>query len=252
MASDYYPLPGFTRFKLHLRPTIKREPGLATQNTIPPLPLGKDIVSVFSDFFRYLFECAKTFILESHQMGIAFWQSLGNQTEFILSHPNGWEGEQQGKMREAAVRAGLVPNTDEGHGRVHFVTEGEASLHFCIHHGLSTHIRVGGGLFYMWVSPDFFNRKTRPSSLLMREAGLWISARILARLQTALMLSPSKRLLRLNVSSSRIASILQFLTCTSVLGHFTGSTFVTKNAKRYLEGESYSMFPEWSMVNNLF
>lgn len=55
---------------------------------------------------------------------------------FILCHPNGWKGAQQGRMREAAIKAGLVPDTKEGRNRVQFVTEGEASLHYCIeqHH----------------------------------------------------------------------------------------------------------------------
>ena len=57
---------------------------------------------------------------------------------FVLSHPNGWEGLQQSKMRQAAVTAGLVPDTRDGHSRIRFVTEGEASLNFCINNGLAT------------------------------------------------------------------------------------------------------------------
>ena len=39
-------------------------------------------------------------------------------------------------MRKAAVLAGLVPDNPSGHFRLSFVTEGEASLHFCIQNGL--------------------------------------------------------------------------------------------------------------------
>ena len=35
-------------------------------------------------------------------------------------------------MREAAIRGGLVPNTPTGRERIEFVTEGEASIHWCI------------------------------------------------------------------------------------------------------------------------
>ena len=35
-----------------------------------------------------------------------------------------------------AILAGLVPDTDAGRSRVHFVTEGEASVHYCVQHGL--------------------------------------------------------------------------------------------------------------------
>ena len=39
-------------------------------------------------------------------------------------------------MRRAAVLAGLITDTEAGHLRLSFVTEGEASLHFSIHNGL--------------------------------------------------------------------------------------------------------------------
>lgn len=35
-------------------------------------------------------------------------------------------------MRDAAIRGGLVPNTPAGRERIEFVTEGEASFHWCI------------------------------------------------------------------------------------------------------------------------
>ncbi|KAJ7113113.1 hypothetical protein C8R44DRAFT_984923 [Mycena epipterygia] len=55
--------------------------------------------------------------------------------------------EQQSNMRKAAIIAGLVPNTSDGRERIHFVTEGEASLHFCITNGLATDpLRLGKGV----------------------------------------------------------------------------------------------------------
>lgn len=41
-------------------------------------------------------------------------------------------------MRKAAVKAGLVPDTQVGNARISFVTEGEASLHFAIENGVLT------------------------------------------------------------------------------------------------------------------
>lgn len=42
------------------------------------------------------------------------------------------------------MKGGLVPDTREGRERIHFVTEGEASLHYCISSGLVTEaIKVG-------------------------------------------------------------------------------------------------------------
>jgi len=59
------------------------------------------------------------------------WTLIENSIEFVFSHPNGWGGLQQQKYREAIQDAGLIPGP-EGQSRVHMITEGEASLHFCV------------------------------------------------------------------------------------------------------------------------
>jgi hypothetical protein len=38
-------------------------------------------------------------------------------------------------MRRAAIKAGLIRDEKEDYGRVQFVTEGEASLHYCLNNG---------------------------------------------------------------------------------------------------------------------
>lgn len=62
-------------------------------------------------------------------MGDMKWNSVESRMKIILTHPSGWAGGQQSTMRQAACRAGLVPDTEDGHSRVSFLTEGEASLH---------------------------------------------------------------------------------------------------------------------------
>ncbi len=115
---------------------------------IAPLPPGKDVVEVFGDFYAYLLKCTMTFIQESHQNGTDLLLSVKGDIEFILSHPNGWEGAQQQQLRRAAIHAGLISDDDKGNERIHFVTEGEASLHFCIEHGLFPYIKVSCLLFH--------------------------------------------------------------------------------------------------------
>ena len=100
------------------------------------MPPNKSIVDVFADFLSYLFDCARTYIKEIQPTGAKFWSTIANNIDFVLTHPNGWEGQQQSLMRQAAVQGGLVADSDEGKGRVSFVTEGEASLHFCLSKGL--------------------------------------------------------------------------------------------------------------------
>ncbi|KAF8840352.1 hypothetical protein BDN67DRAFT_1011541, partial [Paxillus ammoniavirescens] len=57
---------------------------------------------------------------------------------FVLTHPNGWEGLQQQQIRQAAELAGLIPSGDEHRPRIHLLTEGEASLHFCVNNVLAS------------------------------------------------------------------------------------------------------------------
>ncbi|KAG1753749.1 uncharacterized protein EDB91DRAFT_1234152 [Suillus paluster] len=119
-----------TRWKLHMR---ARHPATSniTDNDIPPLPRGKNIVEVLADFMQYLFRCARSYIEETEARGPNLWQSVETRIEFVLTHPNGWEGPQQKQIRLAAILGGLVPRTEEGMARVHLLTEGEASLAYC-------------------------------------------------------------------------------------------------------------------------
>ena len=129
-----------SRWKLHLRP--KHLASSINPNDLPPLPPGKSAVDVLTDFIKYLFNCAKLYIQEHH---LAFaWSTIEHSIEYIFTHPNGWEGVQQ-LYRRAIASAGLVPNTSEGQSRVHILTEGEASLHFCVPNLLSSETTVRTG-----------------------------------------------------------------------------------------------------------
>ena len=125
----------FPRFKLHLRSKIGSGRSVGE---LPSLPLNKTVVEVFADFLRYLLECASNYIQDTHANGPDLWESVKSHIDFVLSHPNGWEGTQQSEMRRAAIQAGLVPDNESGHSRLSFVTEGEASLHFSVQNGLPT------------------------------------------------------------------------------------------------------------------
>ncbi len=100
------------------------------------LPFNKDVVQVFGDFLKYIYGCAVDFIKDAHVDGPALWKSVENNVQFVLSHPNGWEGQQQTRMRQSAIYGGLIPDTPEGQARITFVTEGEASMHACLSSGL--------------------------------------------------------------------------------------------------------------------
>lgn len=81
-------------------------------------------------------QCTSAYIQDSHPAG--FWESVKDNVEFVLSHPNGWEGSEQAQMRKAAVKSKLISDTVAGHERLSFVSEGESSLHFAIEHKILT------------------------------------------------------------------------------------------------------------------
>lgn len=105
-----------------------------------PLPKRKTAVHVFGDFLAYLYRCTRNFITDTHANGAILWNQVESDIQFVLSHPNGWEGAQQSKMRRAAIYGGLIPETNEGKARIRFVTEGEASLHACVLNGLAADV----------------------------------------------------------------------------------------------------------------
>lgn len=125
-------------FKLRLRPIAMKLDMNGMR--LSSLPRNKAAVDVFGDFLNYLFRCTRNFIIDTHANGEGLWRAVEHSIEFVLSHPNGWEGAQQTKMRQAAVYGGLVPDTDEGRARIRFVTEGEASLHACVQSGLAADV----------------------------------------------------------------------------------------------------------------
>ncbi|PPR05624.1 hypothetical protein CVT24_002810 [Panaeolus cyanescens] len=128
-------------FKIHFR---ARNEARNIGKKVPPLPFGKTIIDVFADFLRYVFQCAASFIQDTHDNGAALWESLKRDIDFTFPHPNSWDGREQELMRKAVVIAGLVPDNTEGQARVSFVTEGEAGLHFAINKYLPSNALTNG------------------------------------------------------------------------------------------------------------
>ncbi|PFH46144.1 hypothetical protein AMATHDRAFT_8154 [Amanita thiersii Skay4041] len=117
-------------FKLHIKlPHLNQEQNLKLEQ-MPKLPPNKTGVDAYGDLLAYLYQATKTYICQ--RQGSDIWDSVANNVDYILTHPNGWEGKQQSELRRAARLAGLVNNEADALKKVHFVTEGEASLHFCL------------------------------------------------------------------------------------------------------------------------
>lgn len=118
------------QFKLHLHPShLRTEHGIEPK----PLPAGVDLKQIYSDFLGYLYkhtqECFERVIGD----GKTAWQNYEGSRVFVIAHPNGWALREQKFLRDAAVQAGFV-TAENAVDRVRFVTEAEASVHFCLHY----------------------------------------------------------------------------------------------------------------------
>jgi hypothetical protein len=115
------------RFKLHLRPPhLPLIEGLSLSS----LPSGKTVDDVLTDFLGYIWEQLMIYIKTHYAEGGTIWTTLSRTMEVILTTPNGWELEQQQRMRTAAIRAGLIADEQSGH-RVRFVSEAEVTPLIC-------------------------------------------------------------------------------------------------------------------------
>ena len=137
-------------FKLHLHPStliakhrlkLDRErrfnviirPDLIEHLTLA-LPRGVELSKIYSDFLSYLLGHTISAFRSRIVDGGRLWDQLSSTgaVEFVLAHPNGWGLSQQAFLREAAIQAGYVEDDAQAALRIRFVSEGEASVHFCM------------------------------------------------------------------------------------------------------------------------
>ena len=143
-------------------------------------------------------------------------------------------------MRRAAVTAGLIPHGAAGQARLSFVTEGEASLHFCIQKGLINEtIKVRKFYYFHCRKPHVRIRAAKASLLSM----LVVVPLILV--PTSKYRKVVKPLKRLPPHSVHISAFFISSYFKPETGFFKGSIFVTSNAKDFLESES-SELPVYS------
>ncbi|KIJ67227.1 hypothetical protein HYDPIDRAFT_25699 [Hydnomerulius pinastri MD-312] len=114
-------------WKLHLRP--QHLPSIDNLE-LDKLPKDVTLDQVFADFLRYVKDQLKAYISTTYADGGAIWNTLFPSMCVVLTTPNGWEGRQQNRMRQAAIQAELV--TADGARRVKFVTEAEAAVLYTI------------------------------------------------------------------------------------------------------------------------
>lgn len=102
--------------------------------------------AIYRDFLAYLLQHTRRYFSERIIEGNRAWNAHFGSAEIVLAHPNGWGLKEQDFLRKAAIGAGLV--TKQGASeRVAFVSEAEASVHFCLFHAdLGAQLNVGSVL----------------------------------------------------------------------------------------------------------
>ncbi|CAE6507895.1 unnamed protein product [Rhizoctonia solani] len=129
-------------FKLHLQPKDQRKDGME----LSPLPPGISLAQIYSDFLGYLLKHTKAFVEKRMALGKQTWEKYKPEMEVVIAHPNGWGTPEQDFLRKAAIDSGFV-DSDKASSQVQFVTEAEASIHYCIHHSnLSNKLEPGTNL----------------------------------------------------------------------------------------------------------
>ncbi|QRW20299.1 hypothetical protein RhiXN_09274 [Rhizoctonia solani] len=113
-------------FKLHLHPEDMQSKYALKLDALPP---GVGLQQIYSDFLEYLLKHTKIYFEDRMLDGKKMWEKYGPEMEVVIAHPNGWGIREQTFLRSAAVAAGFAMAS-----KVRFVTEAEASVHFCIHH----------------------------------------------------------------------------------------------------------------------
>ncbi|KAF8594084.1 hypothetical protein BDV93DRAFT_565803 [Ceratobasidium sp. AG-I] len=117
-------------FKLHLHPS-----DLTNKHRLHlrPLPTGVTLPQIYADFLGYLLHHTQLYFEDHILDGKRIWKTYVPSLDVIIAHPNGWGIREQTFLRLAVVKAGFTSAAD-ANTKVHFVSEAEASVHFCMFH----------------------------------------------------------------------------------------------------------------------
>ncbi|KAG8716979.1 hypothetical protein FRC09_014937 [Ceratobasidium sp. 395] len=128
-------------FKLHLHPKAMQQ---RYNLEVQPLPDGISLEKIYGDFMVFLLQHTRE-TFESRVMGGAnLWEELRNDMTIVLAHPNGWTIKEQNFLRQAAIAAKYTTEA-KGHEQIQFVSEAEASMHYCMF-GTDIHRRLEPGV----------------------------------------------------------------------------------------------------------
>jgi hypothetical protein len=97
------------------------------------LPNRITLMKIYVDFLRYLLKHTKEYFGSHILRGQSEWNKHSPSMDVVIAHPNGWGIREQDFLRRAAVTAGYA-TAGNAQSQIKFVSEAEASVHFCIFH----------------------------------------------------------------------------------------------------------------------
>ncbi|CAE7146418.1 unnamed protein product [Rhizoctonia solani] len=117
-------------FKLHLHPSTLRS---KHKISMEELPFGVSLKQIYADFLGYLLRCTQERFGEVIADGQTIWENYSSNMDIVIAHPNGWGLREQDLLRRAIVLAG-IKTSENAETQIRFVTEAEASVHYCMHY----------------------------------------------------------------------------------------------------------------------
>lgn len=106
------------------------------------------LLQIYSDFLRYLLERIQERFGTSIAHGAKIWQDYHRNMEVVIGHPGRHGPRELEFLRSAVVAAGFT-TSDKAKSHIHFVTEAEASVYFCLHYtDLKNYMNVSGTRMY--------------------------------------------------------------------------------------------------------
>lgn len=86
---------------------------------------------IYTDFLGYIMIHTRKFFHEHVLDGKNIWTKYASSMYIVFAYPNGWGTPEIAFLRNAAIEAGYS-SAQDAYSRIRFVTEAEASVHYCL------------------------------------------------------------------------------------------------------------------------
>ncbi|KAF7761880.1 hypothetical protein Agabi119p4_9872 [Agaricus bisporus var. burnettii] len=125
-------------FKRHVNRLGSNDVSDLDRSDLDPFPKGVTLTTIYEDWLRYLFSAGAASFRAKNSIPGELWK----RRLFVFVAPNGWNEPEKANVRKLIHRAGGV----EYDAHVRFARESEATLHYCLAHGLANELTEPVGL----------------------------------------------------------------------------------------------------------